>query len=56
MADEQTAKPPETGSSGDTSYGEAPSAEEAAEHSPAAGPEGVDSTAEGLEERTPGNG
>ncbi len=53
MADEETAKAPETGASGDTPYGAAPSAEEAAEHPPATGPEGTDSTAEGLEERMP---
>jgi hypothetical protein len=53
MAEEQTAKGPEPSASGETPYGAAPSAEEAAEHPPATGPEGTDSTAEGLEERTP---
>jgi hypothetical protein len=53
MADEPTATGPETGASGDTPYEREPSAQDAAEHPPATGPEGIDSTAEGLEERLP---
>ncbi len=54
MAQDKAPNGSETDAPADTPYGEVPSVEDAAEHPPATGPEGIDSTAEGIEDRMPG--